>query len=649
MVMSFSRRRGATTLFRRKIPHDLKTRIGATEIVRSLGRATPGEARRMASALWQATETLFMTIRANPAMTRQSIQTLTEKTLAPWVEQQDDMLTRIHDGSATDALETTGNQLAKMKGLQAVLQQQLARSPMPSPQDDPASLLHAMVKNSLLRQYAVMAQNVADALGASNGPTADGDVPVILREGEVSIPPGNPFTHEQVVNLLSTLKPGEPVEKLIPLKFLIGEAAQTPGAGDNGDNPTRPAPSYSWAGRLLSEIWTGFVDDVIADREWKPAMRGQSASTFKLFRSICRDRMIGDYSKADIAEFKRQLHRLPAAYDKAPWREILLARGKADPDFAGVIAAAAEADADKPLKERVPKLTAKTINRHLTVINKLWVRAEANGAVAANTGKIAQGMALKTRRTSDEGSLLRKKGDRDFWDLEELSVFFQLPFFLGCASSRSRLTPGIVIPMDALWWGCIIAPHHGMRREEIFQLKVKHVVRDEETGIWYFDLKTDEDLQLKEDDHPDQPSRRYVPLHDNLLKLGFVERRVQGRSREERLFPEIPVGNDAGSWGAAPGRTFSRLKIEAGFRSELDFHAFRHSVCTLLYRTEVFLPHAEELVGHASQARKSTFAAYNHGQTLRALKAAIDKLVIPIDIDRIHAAIAKSPPPAAFR
>lgn len=649
MFVICSRRRGATTLFRRKIPHDLKPRIGTTEIVRSLGRATPGEARRMASALWQATETLFMTIRANPAMTRQTIQSLTDKTLAPWVEQQDDMLARIHDGSATDALETTGNQLAKMKGLQAVLQQQLARSPMPSPQDDPASLLHAMVKNSLLRQYAVMAQNVADALGASNGPTADGDVPVILREGEVTIPPGNPFTHEQVVNLLSTLKPGEPVEKLIPLKFLIGEAAQTPGAGDNGGNPTRPAPSYSWAGRLLSEIWKGFVDDVIADREWKPAMRGQAASTFKLFRSICRDRMIGDYSKADIAEFKRQLHRLPAAYDKAPWREILLARGKADPDFAGVIAAAAEADADKPLKERVPKLTAKTINRHLTVINKLWVRAEANGAVAANTGKIAQGMALKTKRTSDEGSLLRKKGDRDFWDLEELSVFFQLPFFLGCASSRSRLTPGIVIPMDALWWGCIIAPHHGMRREEIFQLKVKHVVRDEETGIWYFDLKTDEDLQLKEDDHPDQPSRRYVPLHDNLLKLGFIERRVEGRSQDEQLFPEIPVGNDAGTWGAAPGRTFSRMKIEAGFRSELDFHAFRHSVCTLLYRARVFLPHAEELVGHASQARKSTFAAYNHGQTLTELKAAIDKLDIPIDIDRVLAAIAKAPPPAAFR
>ena len=484
----------------------------------------------MASALWQATETLFMTIRANPAMTRQTIQSLTDKTLAPWVEQQDDMLARIHDGSATDALETTGNQLAKMKGLQAALQQELARSPMPSHQSDPASLLHAMVKNSLLRQYSVMAQNVADALGASNGPTAEGDAPVILREGEVTIPPGNPFTREQAVNLLSTLKPGEPVEKLIPLKFIIGEAAHSLGAAEDGDNLKKPAPSYSWAGRLLSEIWKGFVDDVIADREWKPAMRGQCASTFKLFRSMCGDRTIGDYSKADIAEFKRQLHRLPADYDKAPWRKILLARGKADPDFAGVIAAAAEADADKALKERVPKLKAKTINRHLTVINKLWVRAEANGAVAANTGKIAQGMAIKTRRASDEGSLLRKKGDRDFWDIAEMTVFFQLPFFLGCASSRSRLTPGIVIPMDALWWGCIIARRAGLDRD-------LGQVDAEFAGI---------DLHRGLDHHRRMRARHLVILDDHRLidgdlalqMLVALRRRFRQHEREEpRLRP----------------------------------------------------------------------------------------------------------------
>lgn len=106
MVTSFSRRRGATTLFRRKIPHDLKTRIGATEIVRSLGRATPGEARRMASALWQATETLFMTIRANPAMTRESIQAMAHALVggSAWTENEDEVLGRVAGGDTADPL-----------------------------------------------------------------------------------------------------------------------------------------------------------------------------------------------------------------------------------------------------------------------------------------------------------------------------------------------------------------------------------------------------------------------------------------------------------------------------------------------------------------------------------------------------------------
>ena len=56
------------------------------------------------------------------------------------------------------------------------------------------------------------------------------------------------------------------------------------------------------------------------------------------------------------------------------------------------------------------------------------------------------------------------------------------------------------------------------------------------------------------------------------------------------------------------------------------------------------MAHAQEILGHASDARKSTFRVYNKGQTLVALKAAIDQLVVPIEVDRILAAIAKAPP-----
>jgi hypothetical protein len=59
------RLRGQAFHFRRPIPLDLKSRFGQHEIVRSLGRATAGEARRLAHDLWNATEVLFMTVRCS--------------------------------------------------------------------------------------------------------------------------------------------------------------------------------------------------------------------------------------------------------------------------------------------------------------------------------------------------------------------------------------------------------------------------------------------------------------------------------------------------------------------------------------------------------------------------------------------------------
>ncbi|WP_353612596.1 DUF6538 domain-containing protein [Methylobacterium sp. AMS5] len=56
-----TRRRRQTVFFRRIIPHDLRQRFGQREILRSLGRATPGEARRMAQRSWDGTDQLSRT------------------------------------------------------------------------------------------------------------------------------------------------------------------------------------------------------------------------------------------------------------------------------------------------------------------------------------------------------------------------------------------------------------------------------------------------------------------------------------------------------------------------------------------------------------------------------------------------------------
>ena len=72
-----------------------------------------------------------------------------------------------------------------------------------------------------------------------------------------------------------------------------------------------------------------------------------------------------------------------------------------------------------------------------------------------------------------------------------------------------------------------------MRREEICQLRARHVVTDAKTGIAFFDLRAP-GLKLKNVD-----SKRWVLLHRDLSEMGFVPDHVAGKAPDEALFPEL--------------------------------------------------------------------------------------------------------------
>lgn len=613
-----------------------------------MGRATPGEARRMASALWQATETLFMTIRVNPAMTREAVRALAEASIASatWTKTEDAILERVAAGVPEHPLETAPDQRNKMMGLSSFLRQAVREGAI-SPDSSADENRTALVKNALTRARIHAAEGYADIYAAL---PASGDEGVaIVSEGEVDLPADCPLTTAQIHANLRSAKVGDRVQDRMPLHWVIGGAATAAALGrdrahDDGSvaasTPGTAVPN--WVGKRLSEVWPIFLNDAVEKKRIDEAQAIQGKSTYKLLIEFWGDVPLDQVKRPHVTNLIRQLQKLPSQYIRGEFGRML----KDGCSFTHIIELAAALDQGKPHDEKIPKLKGKTINRHLSLFNLLWEYGIDNGAIAAGSETPTKGLFLPVDGgdEEEEGSLMREKGARDMWEPAHLKTLFALPFFVGCRSDRDRLTIGNCIPRTPLWWGVIIAAHQGMRREEIFQLRVRHVVRDEETGIWYFDLKTDKTLKLKGDKRRDKPSRRFVPLHGNLLRLGFLAARVEGRDPDERLFPEISADNAQRSWGAAPGRRFSDFKSAAGFPSELDFHAFRHSVCTLLYRAIDNVAHAEEFVGHASAARKSTFRVYNKGQTLTALKADIDKLDIPIDVDRILAAIAKAPP-----
>ena len=81
MGQPHTRKRGANRQFRRVVPADLRERLGRREIVRSLGSVGPGEARVIANRLWTATETLFMTLRLDPGLSKEEVAVFCDRLL----------------------------------------------------------------------------------------------------------------------------------------------------------------------------------------------------------------------------------------------------------------------------------------------------------------------------------------------------------------------------------------------------------------------------------------------------------------------------------------------------------------------------------------------------------------------------------------
>ncbi len=82
-----------------------------------------------------------------------------------------------------------------------------------------------------------------------------------------------------------------------------------------------------------------------------------------------------------------------------------------------------------------------------------------------------------------------------------------------------------------------------------------------------------------------------------------------------------------------------RFKTKLGFAEQQTFHSFRHTHGQhKLERAGVPGHFVSAIIGHNDSGRPRVRDVYFHGLTLTNLKPAIEKLVLPIDVDRLRAA-----------
>nr|WP_255699027.1 site-specific integrase [Luteimonas sp. Y-2-2-4F] len=150
------------------------------------------------------------------------------------------------------------------------------------------------------------------------------------------------------------------------------------------------------------------------------------------------------------------------------------------------------------------------------------------------------------------------------------------------------------------WWGTMLGLYTGARVNEVAQLYLDDV--RQVGGVWgIFLWKTERNQKIK-----NKSSIRFVPLAQPLLDAGFLDFVEDMKAcGHPRLFPHLPAGTkkdgtpNGKGYGRQLSRQFAVYAKKLGIEKGTAFHAFRHTLSTMLAEAEVPPADIAMITGHA--------------------------------------------------
>lgn len=269
------------------------------------------------------------------------------------------------------------------------------------------------------------------------------------------------------------------------------------------------------------------------------------------------------------------------------------------------------------------RLAAKTLENYYRLIVALFNFAVEMEMIAKNPASKA---TFRDRFEIDDEDRVPK----ELFTVEQLNKLFRAPLYTGSQDDeRGYMVPGPNVVRRGRYWVPLLALFHGFRLNEVCQLYSEDV--EQEEGIWYLWIRKGLDGGKKSADKrlKNKASKRRVPIHGELIRLGFLEFVKQRKADAEspRLFAEL-LTDKQGAYSGPFSKFFGRFRTKAVPEAKATFHSFRHMWRTALLHAEVGVPDVEAMGGWDSE-RGSSEKIYNHGQLLSKLKAQIDKLKYP--------------------
>jgi integrase len=383
-------------------------------------------------------------------------------------------------------------------------------------------------------------------------------------------------------------------------------------AGDElfqGIDGRKPLPPKA-VPKTLSEVITLFRAEP-SQKALSPKSKGKNVARDRLFQEFFgAERPVAEISRQDVAALVDLLARLPANAIKL------------FPKMTAMQAAdAAEAKGISPMT----RLTAKG---YLSSLHTLMDFAVSRGMRETNP--------VKGLSVGSDG--LSHKDRRRPFNADQLKKIFAAPIYTGCVDDLyGYAKPGMARPRRGRFWIPILSLCHGIRLGEACQLHVTDVT--ELDGVPVILIRTTDDDGEDDSDKrvKTEAGERFVPLHPELVKIGFLEYVAQmRRSGKTRLFPELEPAKATGYLSDPFSKWFARFLDKAGAkRARTSFHSFRHCYRDALREADISLERIRALGGWSSG---STDEDYGSGFKPSTLAADMAKVALPVDLTHLHVA-----------
>ena len=198
---------------------------------------------------------------------------------------------------------------------------------------------------------------------------------------------------------------------------------------------------------------------------------------------------------------------------------------------------------------------------------------------------------------------------RQPWSDESLTKLFNHPIWKEGLIPNETKAGG-----SAAYWIPLLALYSGARCSELCQLRTDDIKK--ESGVWMMQIHDGDPTQRIKTN----AARRSIPVHDEILRLGFVQ--YCESMTPGSLWPNLPKRE--GKAGGYFSQFFGELRAELGIPPSMSFHSFRHSARTNLVCAGVAESVIDRLLGHIGTGSVGA-KVYTH-LSQQTLQAAINKL-----------------------